>query len=455
MKKTRDFGFEQPGWRWGPFTLRLPFLHTGFAPSELLQGIVVAAATGFGLIPLLTGYFGLTFEEAVAASLVYGTLISLSWNLFGDPYAPGWITPALPFVLAFVVYGDLQTPTERFHAMAALSFDLAAILFVFGVTGLGAWVMRHMPRALKGGIIMGAAIAAFLSVMNLQQSDNNFVLQPIATTVAVVVCLVMTFSLPFQRLKARYASVALIASLGLLPGFLAGGLIGPLVGEVDYNIEWGILWPPLGSLWQKASPFAIGFPEFSLYLECLPLAFIAYIILFGDMITGDEVIREAQLERPDEHIDVNPTRLHYSVGIRNLVMAFIAPFFPTQGALWTGVHVIIVQRWREGREQMDSLFDGISAYYVYTLPFVYMFLPLVTGLKPLMGIALILTLVLTAFACAYVALAMVKNHIEEGVVLLTGTALAVFEPWQGLLVGLVASLLLLGYEKPEQEEASD
>jgi len=415
---------------------------------------VVAAATGFGLIPILTGYFGLTFDEAVAASLVYGTLISFSWNLFGDPYAPGWITPALPFVLAFVVYGEIDTPTERFRAMAALSFDLAAILFLFGVTGLGAWIMRHMPRALKGGIIMGAAIAAFLSVMNLEQSDNNFVLQPVATTVAVVVCLVMTFSLPFKRLIVRYRFVAILASLGLLPGFIAGGLVGPFAGEVDYNIEWGILWPPLDSLWQKASPFAIGFPDVALYLECLPLAFIAYIILFGDMITGDEVIREAQKARPDEAIDVNPTRLHYSVGLRNLVMGFIAPFFPTQGALWTGVHVIIVQRWRQGRQEMDSLFDGISAYYIYSLPFVYMFLPLVTGLKPLMGIALILTLVLTAFACAYVALAMVKNHIEEGVVLLTGTALAVFEPWQGLLVGLFASLLLLGYEKPESETES-
>jgi hypothetical protein len=65
---------------------------------------------------------------------------------------------------------------------------------------------------------------------------------------------------------------------------------------------------------------------------------------------------------------------------------------------------------------MDSLFDGISAYYMFALPIVFFILPLVTGLRPLMGIALDLTLALTAFACAYVAISMTRNHTEQGVV---------------------------------------
>lgn len=51
-----------------------------------------------------------------------------------------------------------------------------------------------------------------------------------------------------------------------------------------------------------------------------------------------------------------------------ILMAVLAPFFPTQGVLWTGVHVILVQRWRQGRASMDSLFSGIGSFYLFGLP---------------------------------------------------------------------------------------
>lgn len=66
---------EQPGWRWGPFTFRLPFYHTTFYWQEALQGLFIAAATGLALVPLMTTFFGLSFEEAVAVSLVHSILI--------------------------------------------------------------------------------------------------------------------------------------------------------------------------------------------------------------------------------------------------------------------------------------------------------------------------------------------------------------------------------------------
>ena len=44
-------GVEHPGIKWGPFTARIPFIHTGVAWPELAQGIFVAGATGLGLGP--------------------------------------------------------------------------------------------------------------------------------------------------------------------------------------------------------------------------------------------------------------------------------------------------------------------------------------------------------------------------------------------------------------------
>ncbi len=441
-------GKEHPGWRWGPFTARIPFYHTRLYWPEFLQGIFVASATGLALVPLMTSQFGLTFEQAVAASLIHSFLITSAAVFFGEPYAPGWITPALPLVLTFVL-GGFSDPVVRWQAMTALSLDFAAIVFVLGITGMGKRFMVWLPATLKAGIILGAAIAALKRVF-IDDAERFLLQQPIATTLACAICLIITFSIPLQRLKANNRFLALMGALGLLPGFLAAAFIGPLVGEVDYDIQWGILIPPVGELWTIASPFAIGWPDTALFLHCLPLALVAYIIVFGDLVTGNEVLYEARDSRPDEHIDINPTRSHLSLGIRNAVMAVVAPFFPTQGSLWTGVHVIVVQRWREGRQSLDSLHSGIASYYLMAMPFIFLILPLLTGLKPLMGIALSLTLVLTGFACAYVAMAIPREPTERGVVLLTGMALALFEPWMGLLVGIAATLLLVGWRSSEE-----
>lgn len=441
------------GMAWGPFTLRIPFVHARWYWPEGLQGILVAAATGLALVPVMMGYFGLSFEQAVAASFVHSLLITSAVIVFGEPYAPGWITPALPLVLTFVI-GGFETPEARFHAMTALSLDFAAIVMILGLTGMGGRFMHWLPPALKGGIILGAAIAALKRVF-FDDVDKYLMAQPISTTLACALCLILAFSLPLQKLRNESKLVGSLAALGLLPGFLLAAIVGPLVGEIQYDIQWGFLAPPVAEVWSKASPFAIGWPDAALLLKCLPLALVAYVILFGDLVTGQEVLRQAAVNRPDDPIDINPTRSHLSVGIRNAVMSIIAPFFPTQGSLWTGVHVIVVQRWQRGRESMDSIFSGLASYYVMGLPFMFFLLPLLTGLKPLMGIALSLTLVLTGFACAYVAMAIPRNPTERGVVLLTGMALALFPAWVGLLLGIIATLVLVGIEKTPAPQHPD
>ncbi|MGS2723887.1 hypothetical protein ACVBEJ_09070 [Porticoccus sp. GXU_MW_L64] len=453
MVSFRKEGAEHPGIKWGPFTLRIPFVHTRATLSELLQGIFIAAATAMALVPLLVSAFGLSFEEAVTMAMLHAILLSSAWMFFGEPYCPGWITPALPFVITFVVAGDFSTPGERFQAMTALSLDFAAILLLLGVTGLGARLMSWIPEVLKGGIILGAAMAAFMRVLDSSDSTNALFNQPYATTAALVLAMVLTFSLPLKRLQQRYPLIAKIASLGLLPGFFLAGLIGAVSGEITFNIEWGILNPPFASLWEKVSPLSIGWPSASLYLQCLPLALIAYVILFGDIVTGNAIIKQAQDDRKDETISLNTSRTHISTGIRNAVMAIVAPFFPSQGVLWTGIQVIVVERWRQGRQTMDSLFDGISSYYVFNVPLLFILLPLITLLRPLMSIALLMTLLLTGIACANVALNKAKTQVDYGVMLLTATSLNLFTPWQGLLIGIVAIVLLVGWKRSDEGEA--
>jgi uncharacterized membrane protein (UPF0182 family) len=166
------------------------------------------------------------------------------------------------------------------------------------------------------------------------------------------------------------------------------------------------------------------------------------------------MIDQAQKARQDEKLDVNSSRSHMATGIRNAIMGVTAPFFCTQGVLWTGIQVILLKRWTQGREKVDSIFDSIGSFYAFGLPFLFIFLPLVTLLQPLLPVALAVTLILTAFACATLALSLVDDATERGAMVITAMAFSVFEPWLGLMVGLVTIAALCGFKvfmpKPEQ-----
>lgn len=435
------------GWRWGPFTFRLPFYHTRLCWPEFLQGILIASATGMALVPLMTMYFGLSFEQAVTCAFVHSFLIGLALIVFGEPYAPGWVTPALPLVLAFVL-GSYDDPVERWQAMTALSLSFAGLVILLGATGLGQVLLRWIPGTLKAGIILGAALAAFKRVL-VDDAENFLLATPVSTILACTVALILLFSEPFAKLRQRFPAAGALAAFGLLPGFVLAAVVGPLVGEVEYDIQWGFFIPHFRESFAEVSPFAIGWPGWQMYLAALPVAAITYIILFGDLITGQAVIADAQEDRPDERIAHDARRSHLSLGLRNIAMGISAPLFPTQGSLWAGVHVVIVQRWRQGAGTMRSLHDGMHSYYMMGLPFIFFLLPLITGLKPLMGIALSLTLIVTGFACAFVALAMTSRPAERGAVLTTAAAIALVEPWIGLVIGLVCAFALVSREPPE------
>ncbi|MDZ7683736.1 MAG: hypothetical protein U5O39_00500 [Gammaproteobacteria bacterium] len=302
---------EQPGWNWWLFTFRLPFYHTRLCWPEFLQGIALASATGLALVPMMMANFGLTFEQAVAVSFVHGFLIGIAPIVFGEPYAPGWVTPALPLVLTFVLSG-FDSPTERFQAMTALTLTLTGMVAVLGVTGLGRKFMVWLPAALKAGIILGASIASFKRVF-LDDAQDYLFAQPITTTVACAVCLIFIFSIPFRALKLRSRPLMVLGSLGLLPGFLVAAFIGPFVGEVNYELQWGFLIPPVDEVWAKASPFAIGWPNWDMYVAALPLPLLPILFCSAHIVTANEITREAETIAPmNTSVSIRPGRMSRS-----------------------------------------------------------------------------------------------------------------------------------------------
>ena len=97
---------KRSGIKWGPFTMRIPFIHIKFRAPEFLQGLVISGATAFAAAPLAMK-LGLTFEEAIALSMVAGIFISSGPLIFGEPMAPCWVTPAVPKVMGALAAAGL------------------------------------------------------------------------------------------------------------------------------------------------------------------------------------------------------------------------------------------------------------------------------------------------------------------------------------------------------------
>ena len=435
------------GLKWGPFTLRIPFIHLRFRAGEFFQGMVISGATAFAAVPIAMG-LGLTFEEGVALSFIAGTLIGAGPIFFGEPMAPGWVTPAVPIVIAaFAAKGQFNGVYDPavFQFMAAMCIEFTLLLFIMGITGWGKKLIEIIPNGLKAGIILGAALAAFYQVFVTDL--DKLMIQPISMGLAISLCVITTFSEPFKRLALNNKFFKVVGSLGLLPGFVLAALVAFLLNEVTFNIEWGFRFPDVVSLFNRTSPLAIGFPSIDMYLEAIPLVVIGYTLLFGDLITGTEVLNDAQTQRPDEPLDVDLDRSHLSVAMRNFLGLLVNPFFPTQGALWTGVHVVVAERWKKGPKEMPSIFDGLGSYYLMGIPFLYVTLPFITLMKPLMQMALTLTLILTGFACAYVAMAIPKKNSEMASALLIAVFITFFSAWVGLLMGILLSIFVVGTDK--------
>jgi hypothetical protein len=208
------------GISWGPFTLRIPFIHIKFRAGEFFQGMVISGATAFAAVPVAMG-LGLSFEEGVALSFVAGTLIASGPIFFGEPMAPGWITPALPIVIAaFATKGQFNGVYDpaTFQFMAAMCIEFTLLVFILGSTGWGKKLIQIIPNGLKAGIILGAALAAFYQVFITDM--DKLMLQPISMAVAIILCVITTFSDPFKKLAERNIFIKKVGSLGLLPGFI-------------------------------------------------------------------------------------------------------------------------------------------------------------------------------------------------------------------------------------------
>ena len=405
--KNREEGKENPAINLGIFRIRFPFIHYRFEWTDYFQGLLMCAVD-LAAIPLIIELLGMPFEAAMAIVILNGFFYLLH-HLLGDPVVPGWITPAIPIIIVYIE--TFSVGPDRVKALMAFQFMLGLLSVFLGTTKLATKIIRLIPSAIKSGIIIGAGIAAITTVF---KAGGRFDIFPHTITISVSIAFYLIYSQHFHQNKEKYRLLNLINKLGIFPIILLAVFIAPLFQETKWpQIEWGFSNPDFNLLISNYTIFGVGLPSISMFLTAIPTVFATYIILFGDVLQGKAILEEADSLRGDEKIDYNSNRAHIIFGGRNSIMSFIGPDVTMCGPLWAAMHVVIVERYKQGKKAMHSIIGGSGSFRWGTNTGLLL-LPIVSLVKPVLGVALALTLIIQGFVSVRVGVMESKSQKDLG-----------------------------------------
>lgn len=436
----RETGQAQPYIPFGPFQIRLPFIHYRFEFPDYIQGLMMCAVC-LGIIPVLQEYLGMPFEVAITIVIMNGFLYLWHAHL-GDPVVPGWITPAIPLLLLWLK--AFPEGVARMHALIAFECELGIFALVLGGTGLAKRFVDLVPDALKSGILLGAGVAAVRLVF---EQGGRFDLYPWTITISIGFAFYILFSNHFKTIRNQHIVLKYISDLGLLPALVLAVIVAPLVGELPWpDLKWGFTIPQFSTVIYEWSPLSerIGFPPFHLYLEALPLVAAVYVVLFGELIQAEALIDEArEFRHGDENVHYDANRNNVICGLRNIFMSMLGPDASMCGPLWAAMQVVTCERYKHGREAMDSLFGGVASFRLGTFSG-YFLSPIVTLVKPILPIALALTMLVQGYVAVRVGILKARTFNDLGVAGIVGAVLISRGAGYAFGVGVVLCALIYG-----------
>lgn len=442
--EDQGIGQASPHWKMGPFDVRLPFVHYRMEWPDFAQGLFMCVVD-LGAIPLMTEALGMPYEAALAVVMLNG-LLYLTHHILGDPVVPGWITPAIPLLTVYI-----QTfPEGEQRIWALISFQLMLGIFslTLGITGWASKVVRLIPSGLRSGIVLGAGIAAIISVF---QEGGRFHSFPITITIAVAVAFFLMYSRRFQAMRQKAVGWRFLASLGILPAIFVAVFVAPLAGEAPWpDVEWGFSKPDFMTLWSEYTVFGIGLPPAHMFLTAIPTVLAAYIVVFGDVLQANAVLKEADHVRTDEAVVYSPSRAHLLFGGRNMLMSIIGPDVAMCGPLWAAMHVVIVERYKQGKRAMRTIFGGAGSFRWGTNTGLLL-LPITSFVEPILPVGLALTLIIQGFVSVRVGIMESKNQKDLGIAGVTAGVLATQGAAWGFAAGIIMVLVVYGKDMFKDE----
>ncbi len=435
--KNRPYGEESPYYVLGPFKIRLPFLHYRFELPDYLQGLLMCAVD-LAAIPLMVELLGMPFEAAIAIVMINGMLYLLH-HILGDPVVPGWITPAIPLVMVYVQTFDQGV--DRVHALIAFQMMLGLLSLILGRTQLASKVVGMIPAAIKSGVILGAGVAAIAIVF---KEGGRFDQYPITISIAVGISFYLIFSRHFSELRQRGKLWSTLGKLGIFPIIILAIIIAPLAHESSWpSISWGFTQPNFLLMFREYTIFGVGIPPMTMFLTAIPTVLAAYIVLFGDILQSKAILAEADIVRADEKIDYDPNRAHLIFGGRNFLMSIFGPDIVMCGPLWAAMHVVVVERYKQGKESMNSIFGGSGSFRWGTNTGLLL-LPIVSLVKPILGVALALTLLIQGFVSVRIGIMEARSQRDLGIAGVIAAILVIKGAAWAFAAGVILTALIYG-----------
>lgn len=436
MSLQRTYGEEQPGISLGKFTMRLPFIHYRFEVPDFVQGLLLCTVC-LSIIPVLTETLGMSFEVALAIVIINGTLY-LAHVTLGDPVVPGWITPAIPLIVAHVESFD--PGAERMQALIAFQMTFGLFCIVLGTTGIAKKVVSYIPNAVQSAILLGAGFSAVIMIFEPGEGTKSFDAYPWTISICIGIAFYLLFAEHFKKLRHKNKILYHISNLGMMPALALAIIIGPMFGEIpwptyDSNIFTN---PDFATLFTDFTMLgAIPIPSFSMFVSTLPLVLSAYIVVFGDILQSQALIEDAQKYRPDEKVNYDPNRSHLIFGGRNVFMSIFGPDISMCGPLWAAMQVVVCERYKHGPKAMDSLHGGAGSFRLGTWAG-YFIAPIVSTVKPILGIGLASTMLIQGYVSVRIGVLKSKTFNDLGIAGVSGAILAT----RGAAWGLGAAILL-------------
>ncbi|HHY38427.1 MAG TPA: hypothetical protein GX507_05810 [Clostridia bacterium] len=439
---------EQP-YILGRLKLRIPFVHYPFEFPDAIQGAILSVVP-MGAIAAMNQALGIPFEIAIGMVIVNNFLYLIHTH-FGDPVVAGWITPGIPLYIAFVT--SFAEGVARIHAMIALQAMIGIIFLVLGVTGLAKWVVDRVPVSMKAGIVLGAGFASILAEFSAKGRVSQF---PVTILFGVLSAYFMLFSQTTNELRKKIPAFRYIAQYGIAVPFAIAYALGIAIGEVQApQITWNLVPVKWGDTWRMLSPFVIGWPPLSYYIQAFPLAFAAYIIAFGDVLLADSLFKTADAARPDEKVIYEPNRNHIICAIRNLFECVWMPYLPLAGPQWVGGQALVINRYMNSTRQQEESYWGGATSIFWGMSIALCLGPIVSLFKPGVAVGLSLTVLIQGFLCCYVGMEMVSTTIERGVAGIIGAVIAGRGAAWGLAIGVALYLLVeYAWVKPKVASAA-
>jgi hypothetical protein len=124
-------------------------------------------------------------------------------------------------------------------------------------------------------------------------------------------------------------------------------------------------------------------------------------------------------------------------------MSVLGPDASMCGPMWAAMQVVECERYKHGPEAMDSLFGGVGSFRWGTFCS-YFFMPIVSLVKPILPIALSLTMLVQGYVAVRVGILKARTFNDLGVAGIVAAVLITREAAAAFGVGIVLCLLIYG-----------